>query len=136
MLKTICYRSSITNEPSILEIETLFDACKKNNDKYNIKGLLYKYEGYYFQIIEGETETIDAIFSCIKTDKRHKNIDVLVDIPITEYTFDNFTTGYNKVNDLNTLFGLQEYHDLIVTNNFASKDIFSEIISNLFSLEA
>lgn len=136
MLKTICYRSVITNDSSIFKIEALFDSCKKNNDKYKIKGLLYKYEAYYFQIMEGKTETIDAIFSHVKTDNRHKEINVLVDTSIKEHTFDNFSTGYNKVEDLNTLFGLQEYLNHIFTNNLACKDIFSEIISNLFRLES
>ena len=135
MLKSICYRSTINKELSILETEALFDACKKNNNRLGLMGLLYRYNNYYFHIIEGDKKDIDNLFSKIKTENRHKDITILLNQPITKFTFNNFTTGYNKVEDLNALFGLQEYHDYIVKNNLASKDIFLEIISNLFSVE-
>jgi hypothetical protein len=135
MLKSICYRSIINNEPSILQTESLFDTCKKNNYSLNIKGLLYRSNSYYFQIIEGKTEDINFIFSKIKSDNRHKDLTILINQPISEFTFNTFATGYNKVEDLDTLFGLQEYHDYIETHNIESKAIFLEIISNLFSVE-
>jgi hypothetical protein len=136
MLKSFCYRSSINNELSVLQTEALFSASKKNNDRFNIKGLLYKYNGYYFQIIEGETEAINGLIYKLKTDHRHHSLNILADKPISKLTFNSFTTGYNKVEDLNTLYGLQEYHDYIESNNPEANDIFSEIISNLFSLES
>ena len=135
MLKSICYRSTLRQELSILETESLFHACKKNNDSLNLKGLLYKYKSNYFQIIEGLEKDIDALYSKIKEDRRHKKIKVLVEQPIAEFTFNNFTTGYSKVEDLDTIFGLQEYHSYMEKEDFPEKEVFLEIISNLFSVE-
>jgi len=135
MLKSICFRSSLREELTILETEILLDTCKKNNDTLNLKGLLYKYESNYFQIIEGLEKDINALYSKIKRDKRHKNIKVFVNQPIKEFTFNNFTVGYSKVEDFDTIFGLQEYHNYIENNNLPGKEDFLEIISNLFSVE-
>ncbi|WP_290696174.1 BLUF domain-containing protein [Lacinutrix sp.] len=119
----------------MLETKALFDACKKNNNRLGLMGLIYRHNDCYFHIIEGKEKDIDNLFSKIKTENIHKDSTVLLNQPITKFTFNDFTTGYNKVEDLNALFGLQEYHDYIVKNNLASKYIFLEIISNLFSVE-
>ncbi|WP_034062288.1 BLUF domain-containing protein [Lacinutrix jangbogonensis] len=135
MLKSICYRSSLNKELSILETEHLFDVCKKNNDSLNLKGLLYKCDSCFFQIIEGPKAHIDALYTKIKSDKRHKDIKVLLNQPIKEFTFSNFTTGYSNVEELDTIFGLQEYHFYMETLDLPLKEEFLEIMSNLFSVD-
>ncbi|AUC82412.1 BLUF domain-containing protein [Lacinutrix sp. Bg11-31] len=135
MLKSICYRSTLNKELSILETESLFDNCKKNNDSLNIKGLLFKSNTNYFQIIEGDEQCIDSLFSKLKGDKRHKDIKELVNQRIGDFTFNNFTTGYSHVEDLDTIFGLQEYHNYMESEDLPEKKYFMEIISNLFSVE-
>jgi len=133
MLKSICYKSTINIKLSVFETESLFDACKKNNDSLNIRGLLYKYKSNYFQIIEGYEENIDKLYSKLKKDKKHKSIKIFMSQPIKEFTFNDFTTGYFKVNDLDTIYGLQEYHSYLEKKDIPEKEDFMEILSNLFS---
>jgi len=82
----------------VLETESLFSQFRDRNNSLNIRGCLHKCKTCYFQIIEGESDVIDLLFEKIKADKKHKDIQIIVNMPIMEYTFKDFTIGYCKVN--------------------------------------
>ena len=56
---------------SILEVSSI------NNKKTDITGVLCQGSGIFLQVIEGQRSAINALFSRIMADKRHKNVEIL-----------------------------------------------------------
>lgn len=76
----------------------IYKHAKRNNQKYNITGLLSYKEGYYLQAIEGPDQNVDALFRNILRDKRHTDVLVLVDQSCEEVCFR--TWGFESSFDL------------------------------------
>lgn len=124
MLKTICYTSSHSESIPAYEIENLFYHVKSFNNKNDIRGVLYSGFDRFFQIIEGPTDTMDALYVSIKKDVRHTNINEILNIKIKNYCFKEFGTGYNTINSFESLFGLQNYLSSPAFNSSTNADIF------------
>lgn len=82
-MKHILYVSSLNQEAHgplvprhLLEI---YESAKHNNRKHNITGILAYKAGYYIQVIEGPDKNVDTLFRNILRDKRHTDIQVLID---------------------------------------------------------
>jgi len=56
---------------SILEVSSI------NNKKTDITGVLCQGSGIFLQVIEGQRSAINALFSRIMADTRHKNVEIL-----------------------------------------------------------
>lgn len=75
-MKRLTYISKFSRPLSSQEIEAIGAISRKNNQKQNITGVLLCTQGIFFQIMEGEEETIDKLYEKILRDDRH--IDILV----------------------------------------------------------
>ena len=135
MYKTICYLSTPNKNLSLLEYEELFFTTKKNNDRLNICGALIKTEDVFFQIIEGEINTIDTLFYKIKKDLRHKNIIEMLNQQIGRLAFSNFGVGYSIINDEDTIRELYKYINSQESENGKNTALFSNIISKLVNVD-
>lgn len=131
MIKTICYKSHPKNHRSILENMVLFDDAKKYNDANDIVGLLVLHENTFLQIIEGEATKVDALFSRIIKDSTHKDITVILNEPIKEFTFSSFEVDYSVLQNIESLYALQEYVNHLEVNNKEYSEVFSTFLSNL-----
>jgi len=104
-MKNIVYLSTavkLMNDDQLIEI---LETARQNNSKQDITGVLLYSEGTFLQVLEGEESCIDAIFSAIETDPRHKNIITLIDGPIIQKNFKDWSMGFSharadKVQDL------------------------------------
>ncbi len=72
-------------------LSDIFSAARKKNAELEITGLLSYRAGYYIQILEGDSDAVDQLFSKIKSDPRHQNISVLFDFKITQRSFPNWS---------------------------------------------
>lgn len=117
-MKHIIYLSSATELLSDEEINSLLKTSRENNKKNNITGLLLYCDGNFLQVLEGENEVIDPIFSIISTDRRHKNIIVVANAYIEKRSFEERKMGYSVV-DKNFLILNKEINpfQLNTTNN-------------------
>lgn len=62
--------STVTS--SILKVST------PRNKSENITGVLCQGSGLYMQILEGERSKINNLYSLIKEDRRHKNVELIL----------------------------------------------------------
>lgn len=117
-MKHIIYLSSATELLSDEEINSLLKTSRENNKKNNITGLLLYCDGNFLQVLEGENDAIDSIFSVISNDSRHKNIIVVANEYIEKRSFDEWKMGYSIV-DKNFLIQNKEINpfQLSTTNN-------------------
>lgn len=75
----------------------LFDILhnsRQHNAALNISGVLLYSEGTFIQVLEGRDGVIDALYSRIQADQRHKNVMKLIDEPITEKSFAQWLMGF------------------------------------------
>jgi hypothetical protein len=109
MLKTICYISDSRINNSINDFNNLILTAKSNNAKNNITGILVYKNNNFLQVFEGNHQTVDAIFSKIQMDDRHRNIFKIIDTTIEERIFEEYNFGFTVVSDNCALKNLSDY---------------------------
>ena len=93
MLYTICYKSfanQITDE-QVLEI---VQWSRTYNAKHKITGILLYIGDSFMQVLEGEKEPVLDLYKKIANDPRHSGVKKLVEGPIIERAFPNWSMGY------------------------------------------
>lgn len=96
---SITYVSKATEDYSQNELLLLLKQCRGNNLIENLTGqLLYKKQEF-MQVLEGEETVLKRVFDKICHDKRHKNILILDEGGIKHREFDDWTMGFNILDD-------------------------------------
>lgn len=76
-LLSICYVSRSTIGDDMEKFVDIWDASERNNERLGITGLLYFDDAIFFQVLEGEEETVQAHFEKISADPRHEDVTIL-----------------------------------------------------------
>ncbi|STX52334.1 regulatory protein (GGDEF domain) [Legionella busanensis] len=93
MLSQLIYSSSAIASFNMDDLIYLTEQARKNNTQSDITGLLLFYQTYFFQVLEGERETISNLYINIKQDKRHTNIILLEEKNIQTRAFTKWSVG-------------------------------------------
>lgn len=108
MKHSICYISKEVPTKDDPNFADLFDFVIKFNKDHNITGVLLYEDGFFLQVLEGETQLIKDLFQRIKRDQRHKDVLNILDRPIEKPIFKSYSTGFSiltekkAIRDLNT----------------------------------
>lgn len=78
-------------EPNVARI--LMES-RRNNAKNEIVGGLYYGDDQFFQYLEGEEEAVGRLYDRIARDERHRNVVILLEEPIKQRTFTNWSMKY------------------------------------------
>lgn len=105
------YSSAETTPFSQKDIATLLGKARFNNDKLGVTGMLLYDNGSFFQILEGQPETVTLILDEIQKDQRHNHIVKIIHEEIEERNFSDWTMGYSGVTreDLKSIEGLNDF---------------------------
>jgi len=82
---------NLDNSKADITLSNISSKAKDNNPETGITGLLFYHNQRFLQIIEGEKQSLEDLMSIIAKDKRHRNIERLIDQPIKK-------RGFNKWN--------------------------------------
>jgi hypothetical protein len=85
----------VTDDPAVLS--TILDATIKNNKRKNITGMLLYADGNIIQALEGEEGEVQATFSSIQKDNRHRGIHVLIQKGIPSRKFASWSMGFRRL---------------------------------------
>lgn len=120
MLFELIYHSqAIPNLPAT-EHEKILAVAREFNKANNITGCLLFHKGQFLQILEGEFERINELYSQIKKDKRHTDVITLHMKEIEHRMFDKWSMAYKIIDDNNTLkdlTGVEEFKELPTDKN-------------------
>lgn len=110
-LYRLAYVSSARHLFPKAELLALLSQARDKNVRLGITGMLLYKEGNFMQLIEGEKTAIHALFAAISADSRHHESVVMVDEPITERSFENWSMGFYDLADpvLQTLPGFSPF---------------------------
>ncbi|MDX1635131.1 MAG: BLUF domain-containing protein [Marinobacter sp.] len=81
-------------EPNVARILL---TSRRNNPKKGLVGGLYYGDNRFFQYLEGEERAVHELYETIKKDTRHRNVKTLIDEPLKERTFKNWSMKYVPV---------------------------------------
>jgi hypothetical protein len=96
---------------SSMELESLLAECRRSNSAANITGILLYQNGSFFQVLEGERDTVEPLFHKIGLDKRHHHTKKIIFEPIATRSFAAWTMGFPKITskELATIPGLNDF---------------------------
>ncbi len=92
------------------ELKTLLLTCQHNNRGKGITGLLVYHDLNFFQVLEGERDSLYALLAVIERDTRHRDVTAVLEETIEQRCFDDWSMGYLPVQGDPEL--LQQMHDL------------------------
>lgn len=122
MLSQLVYVSNRNkNNSSENEIESILEACKRNNPDLGITGALLYSNQKFLQLVEGKNDVVMGLYDKIKKDSRHQNCVMLSYTPIKEKTFPSWHMGSKKINT----------NEIDYKTNISAEDklIFSKLLS-------
>lgn len=79
------------------KLSALLDKCRSSNAKCDVTGMLLYQQHSFFQVLEGERNTIETLFEKIASDPRHKRVTKVILEPISERAFGNWSMGYPQI---------------------------------------
>ena len=98
-LRQVIYVSERT-DLSDNNLTNIFDASHKNNPEKGITGCLLIGSNSYLQFLEGSSLAVEALYSKIKLDSRHKNVKKLHDQSVDKRLFSSWSMKFAPFNNL------------------------------------
>jgi hypothetical protein len=89
MIRTLAYISNYTGDKDKV-MEDLSKICQKSkisNAINEITGVLFYHNRRFLQLIEGDEIRVHALMKKIRTDTRHKQIEVIIDLDTAQRGF-------------------------------------------------
>ena len=98
----------------------LLEQWRDYNTKANITGILLYVRGSFIQVLEGEAQAVETLFNHIQTDPRHTDVIRVMNRPIVQRLFPDWTMGYEIVTSrqmegIKKMVTLNEHHSATVT---------------------
>ncbi len=128
MRYAIVYLSTASEDLEEEVIENILKSSKTWNNQNDITGLLLFSEGSFFQIIEGEKNTISELFENIKEDDRHHNIMQIFGKDIHKDAYDGYDSDFISNYAEYDPEKFQHYLDQIKVLDFAAQKAVEKIL--------
>lgn len=93
VLRRIIYTSKASEPLSKRGLLDMHHESRVFNSIDNISGVLMQREGTFIQVIEGDSENVDDLFTRIQNDSRHKEIKLIQDSSAASRLFSNWAMG-------------------------------------------
>ncbi len=77
LIGCLTYQSRAARAPSEDELDSLVSRARRRNNQHGVTGMLLYEDGRYLQTLEGPPTGLDTIWSSIRRDERHQEIEVL-----------------------------------------------------------
>ena len=97
----LTYESQAIDKLTSADIEEILQEARSFNDLHELTGCLVFYNRKFIQILEGEHQTVQEIYSKIKKDERHTHVRLISEDIIEERTFPKWGMAYYPINDEN-----------------------------------
>jgi Sensors of blue-light using FAD len=99
-LISLIYASRSTENFHEHEIPDLLKQARIANAKQELTGMLLYISGSFLQVLEGQPEMVDAVFSTILRDKRHTQLTLIARESILERAFEGWTMMHKTLDPI------------------------------------
>lgn len=93
------------------ELARILCQARDHNARCGVTGILLYSEGSFFQVLEGEEDTVAGLFARITRDERHGGVTLIVREPVSRRSFADWTMGYAELTaqDMDTIVGTNDF---------------------------
>ena len=133
----LSYVSTCCDRLCMGHIKEILDISNENNKSLGITGILIYCNKYFFQILEGDKESVEALFSKISIDPRHDNVIKLQGTFVKSRQFDQWNMcfkSYNKELRVLDNFNTEEFYSYIKSKLNGCNTVSLRILSDFFDL--
>ena len=113
MLEQIVYMSALAPHVDDSCLRDILAESTARNPARHITGMLLYINGSFLQVLEGESEQLQALYETIDQDPRHASIAKISQHPIEEREFGDWSMGWARVQ-------AQELDAVVGRNDFFS----------------
>lgn len=117
-INQLVYISQATRKMSSTELNEILSTAKNNNQGIDVTGSLFYNGGWFLQVLEGPLATLNALYSKIEKDPRHKNSRILYNEPAKFRTFTRWSMNMTNLDDRQA----DKYDQLIEVIDAAKSD--------------
>lgn len=96
---SLIYVSTATHLLSKDELLDILRVSRRNNEIGPVTGLLLYQDGNFMQVLEGPEEAVMDIFGKIEKDTRHTDIIVILNEPIKEREFSDWSMAFLNLDE-------------------------------------
>jgi hypothetical protein len=120
----LVYVSSAVTPFSKSELVDLLATCRENNSRLGITGMLLYKDGNFMQVLEGDEDTVRALYDRIAHDPRHRGLLTLIQGTQAEPQFPDWSMGFRDLNDpdVRSVPGYNEFLNSPLTGEEFSSD--------------
>lgn len=110
-LRQMIYVSALAEDEDASCVVDILRESISNNAARDITGLLLYINGSFLQVLEGEPEVIDDLYTNICADARHQSTLKVLDLAVPERQFAEWSMGHAEVSggELDRLSGKNEF---------------------------
>lgn len=96
---SLVYVSSATRHFSAEDLVALLKQSREKNARLDITGILLYKDGNFMQVLEGPDEAVRQLFSTIAADDRHTGVIRLLERPLDQRQFADWSMAFRNLND-------------------------------------
>lgn len=113
MLTHLIYASTSHRVLDKQELLVLLQKARAANARLGVTGLLLCEGHNFFQVLEGPESVVVPLFDKISADPRHRSIVRIVQEPIAERSFGDWTMSFSDItrDELRTIDGLNDFFE-------------------------
>ncbi len=119
-LTQLTYASSAQSPVDPRALRQILDQALASNARQAATGMLLYTCGSFFQVMEGEDDTLQRLFSRICADTRHTGVVRIILEPISRRMFGDWTMGYVEA-DPPELLGIEGLNDFFLQGQSLSQ---------------
>ncbi len=117
MLYEIIYRSTAQPELGEEDLLNILATARKFNSENHITGCLLFNKGTFVQILEGESEVVNVLYSKIREDRRHHQVETLHIEPIEKRLYADWSMAFKEMDasdmqQIESALGIKEFMEL------------------------
>jgi len=75
-------------------LNSVLTTSRHSNALHSVSGMLLYVDGSFFQVLEGEEATLEALYQKIVADPRHARVTRIIQEPIARRDFGQWTMGF------------------------------------------
>lgn len=111
LVHRLVYSSAATVEFSSEDLVELLRKAREKNGRMNVSGMLLYHKGSFIQVLEGDQEVVESLYSLIEHDGRHEAPLVLLREDEVERAFGDWTMGFFKASPelIDTVEGMNDF---------------------------
>lgn len=102
-MHAIAYVSTATWELSDADLEFIVSESRGRNMMVDVTGVLLYCDGNFMQYLEGPKEAVRETYARIRASQRHRQVNELLNHPIAEREFGEWTLGFSRTSALDFL---------------------------------